>query len=186
MKAARVELAVESVTTPAGRIWIVCSERGLREVRLGDAEGPTAREGRSRGVSYVKRPRWTDAARQALERYLASGAPLDDVVLDVEAGTPFQRAVWNAARRIPVGHVKGYGELAAMAGMPTASRAVGNALGMNPVPIVVPCHRVVHADRGLGGFSAGLRWKRFLLEHERGQLAMPIAPPRPAKRGKRA
>ncbi|HSQ61450.1 MAG TPA: methylated-DNA--[protein]-cysteine S-methyltransferase [Acidobacteriota bacterium] len=182
MKSARVELAVESVTTPAGRIWIVCSERGLREVRLGDRAVPSAREGRSRGVSYVKRPRWTDAARQALERYLASLAPLDDVALDVEAGTPFQRQVWDAARRIPIGQVRGYGEVAAMAGAPSASRAVGNALGMNPVPIVIPCHRVIHADLGLGGFSAGLRWKRFLLEHERGQLAMPMPAPRGRKR----
>jgi O-6-methylguanine DNA methyltransferase len=177
VKAPRVEIAVDSIPTPAWRIWVLCSARGVREVRLGDAAAPSARDGRARGVAYVKRPRWTDPPRRALERYLASRASLDDVALDVEAGTEFQRRVWDAARRIPLGQVRSYAEVARMAGTPAAMRAVGNALGMNPVAIVVPCHRVVHADAGLGGFSAGLRWKRFLLEHERGQqleLGMPV------------
>jgi O-6-methylguanine DNA methyltransferase len=182
VKAPRVELAIDAVPTPAGRIWIVCSERGLREVRLGDAGAPKAREGRDRGVSYVKRPRWTEPVRRALDRYLAARTPLDEVPLDVEAGTPFQRRVWTAARKIPVGQVRSYADVARMAGAPAAVRAVGNALGMNPVAIVVPCHRVIHADAGLGGFAAGLRWKRFLLEHERGQLTMPMPAPRTRKR----
>ncbi len=182
MKTPRVELAVDSVTTPVGRIWILCSQRGLREVRLGDGEAPTAAEGRRRGISYVKRPRWTDATRRALERYLETRAPLDDVVLDVEAGTEFQRRVWDAARRIPLGQVRSYGDVARLAGAPGASRAVGNALNVNPVSLVVPCHRVIHGDAGLGGFAAGLRWKRFLLEHERGQLDLGMGVPKRRKR----
>jgi methylated-DNA-[protein]-cysteine S-methyltransferase len=176
VKAPRVELAVASLEAPPGRIWLLCSQRGLREVRLGDAEPPTAREGRARGISYVRRPRWSDGARRALEQYLARRAPLDDVALDVEVGTDFQQRVWNAARRIPIGQVRTYVDVARLAGSPAASRAVGNALGLNPVPIVVPCHRVIRADDALGGFAAGVRWKRFLLEHEQGQLEFPIAP----------
>jgi O-6-methylguanine DNA methyltransferase len=182
MKGPRIEIAVDSVLTPMGRIWILCSERGLREVRLGDAQAPSVREGRAKGISYVKRPRWSDPARRAIEAYFASRAPLDDVVLDVEVGTSFQRRVWEAARRIPLGQVRSYADLARLAGAPSASRAVGNALGVNPVAVVVPCHRVIHADSGIGGFSAGLRWKRFLLEHERGQLELGIAAVRRRKR----
>jgi len=182
VKAPRVELAVDFVEAAVGRIWFLCSQRGLREVRLGDGEGPTTAEGRRRGISYVKRPRWTDPVRRALERYLESRAPLDDVVLDVEAGTEFQRRVWDAARRIPLGQVRSYGEVARMAKAPGASRAVGNALNVNPVSLVVPCHRVIHGDTGLGGFAAGLRWKRFLLEHERGQLDLGVGLPKRRRR----
>jgi O-6-methylguanine DNA methyltransferase len=182
MKTPRVEIAVDSVATAAGRIWILCSQRGLREVRLGDGEAPTAGEGRRRAVSFVKRPRWTDPARRALERFFAARTPLDDVVLDVEAGTEFQQRVWQAARRIPLGQVRSYGDVARMIAAPGATRAVGNALNVNPVSVVVPCHRVIHADAGLGAFAAGLRWKRFLLEHERGQLELGMGSPKRSRR----
>jgi len=94
----------------------------------------------------------------------------------VDAGTEFQRRVWDAARRIPLGSVSSYGDLARALGAPGASRAVGNALGANPVPVIIPCHRVIQSDRALGGFSGGLAWKRFLLEHERGQLELAMQP----------
>lgn len=181
-KSPRVEIAIASLPTPVGPIWILCTEEGLRELRLGGAAAPTAREGKERGISYVRRPAWTGAVEEALAAYLASRASLEGVALDVEAGTAFQRRVWEASRRIPVGGVWSYGELARRIGMPGASRAVGNALGANPVPIVVPCHRVIQSDQGIGGFSGGLRWKRFLLEHERGQLELGMQAPRRRKR----
>ncbi len=176
--APRVEIATASVATPVGAIWILCTENGIRELRLGGTGAPSAREGKERGISFVRRPSWTDVAEKALSGYLASRAPLDALPLDVEAGTAFQRRVWDAARRIPVGGVWSYGELARRIGVPGASRAVGNALGANPVPIVIPCHRVIQSDQGIGGFSSGLRWKRFLLEHERGQLELGMQAPR--------
>jgi methylated-DNA-[protein]-cysteine S-methyltransferase len=184
--APRVELAVASIETPAGPLWIFCTKQGLRELRLGPAGAPTAAEGRARGISFVKRPAWSDAAQRALERYLAARAPLDAVPLDVEAGTEFQRRVWDAARRVPLGSVASYGDLARALGAPGSSRAVGNALGANPVPLFIPCHRVIQSDRSLGGFSGGLAWKRFLLEHERGQLELGVAPrPKaPRRRGR--
>ena len=176
-KSPRVEIGVASITTPVGPIWILCTEEGIRELRLGGA-APSPREGKERGIAYVRRPSWTSAAEEALSAYLESREPLDAVVLDVEAGTAFQRRVWDASRRIPVGGVWSYGELARRIGVPGASRAVGNALGANPVPIVIPCHRVIQSDRGIGGFSSGLRWKRFLLEHERGQMELSMQAPR--------
>jgi len=178
MKTPRVEVATASVTRPVGTIWILCTKEGIREVRLGGSGAPTAREGKERGISFVRRPAWTGAAEQALTAYLSSRTSLDAVALDVEAGTAFQRRVWEASRRIPIGSVWSYGELARRIGAPGASRAVGNALGANPVPIVIPCHRVIQSDQGLGGFSSGLRWKRFLLEHERGQLELTMLAPR--------
>ncbi|MDH5490924.1 MAG: methylated-DNA--[protein]-cysteine S-methyltransferase [Myxococcales bacterium] len=81
-------------------------------------------------------------------------------------GTPFERRVWEALRRIPWGHVRSYGEIASEIGSHAGMRAVGQAAGKNPIAIVIPCHRVVAAGHRLGGFSAGLERKRWLLEHE--------------------
>ena len=83
------------------------------------------------------------------------------------AGTAFQTRVWSALREIPFGATVSYSTLAARIGRPTASRAVGAANGANPLPIVVPCHRVVGTNGSLTGFGGGLEVKRFLLDHER-------------------
>jgi methylated-DNA-[protein]-cysteine S-methyltransferase len=81
-------------------------------------------------------------------------------------GTAFQKTVWTALREIPFGATLSYGELARRIGQPAAARAVGAANGANPLPIVVPCHRVIGADHSLTGFGGGLATKRFLLAHE--------------------
>jgi methylated-DNA-[protein]-cysteine S-methyltransferase len=81
-------------------------------------------------------------------------------------GTPFQERVWAALRAIPFGATVSYGDLARRIGRPSAARAVGAANGANPLPIVIPCHRVIGADRSLTGFGGGLATKRFLLAHE--------------------
>jgi O-6-methylguanine DNA methyltransferase len=80
--------------------------------------------------------------------------------------TAFQREVWDALRGIPYGQTRTYGEIARALGKPRAARAVGGACGANPWPIIVPCHRVVAADGSLGGYSAGVEWKRLLLRIE--------------------
>jgi len=82
------------------------------------------------------------------------------------AASEFTSGVWAQISRIPCGSRQSYGEIAQALGRPGASRAVGRACGANPIPILVPCHRVVAADGGLGGFSGGLHWKRWLLERE--------------------
>jgi methylated-DNA-[protein]-cysteine S-methyltransferase len=175
----RVLIAKATLPAGPGRIWILATQDGVREIRLSDREAPTRAELHARGWKLVRRPRWTDPARAKLERYLAGrGNAALDFALDLGIGTPFQRRVWEAARKIPYGTVVSYAELAHMAGSEGASRAVGNAMGANPVPIVVPCHRVVHSDRSIGGFSSGLHWKRFLLELERGQIGIDWKPRR--------
>lgn len=167
-----LEVASASVTTDLGPVWILSTHAGLRSLGLGDREAPSAREARALGIRYVKRPRWTDPVRRALEDYFEKREPALDLKLDLAEGSRFDRRVWEATRRVPYGTLVSYGTLATRLGAPGAARAVGNALGRNPVPIVVPCHRVIHGDRSIGGFSSGLRWKRFLLELERGQLEL--------------
>ncbi|HOI56440.1 MAG TPA: methylated-DNA--[protein]-cysteine S-methyltransferase [Phycisphaerae bacterium] len=105
----------------------------------------------------------------ALADYFAGRAARFDVDIDLDRRTPFQRDVLEACRRIPPGEVVTYGQLAAQVGRPRAARAVGQTMAANPVPLVVPCHRVVAADGSLCGFSAagGLDAKRRLLDHER-------------------
>jgi O-6-methylguanine DNA methyltransferase len=81
-------------------------------------------------------------------------------------GTTFQRKVWNTLRKIARGRTKSYGKIARAIGKPKAVRAVGGACGANPIPVLVPCHRVLAANKKLGGFSGGLKWKRELLARE--------------------
>ena len=87
--------------------------------------------------------------------------------LDYSGFTPFQRGVWEATRQIPYGQTRSYGWVAQQMGKPGAARAVGQALGKNPFPIIVPCHRVLAGDGGLGGFSGGLEIKKSLLALEK-------------------
>ena len=104
-------------------------------------------------------------ARRQLTEYFAGVRTAFDLPLD-PPGTPFQRQVWDALRTIPYGVTTSYGELARRLGDPRGTRALGAANGKNPIPIIVPCHRVVGARGELTGFGGGLDRKRWLLEHE--------------------
>jgi O-6-methylguanine DNA methyltransferase len=106
------------------------------------------------------------ALRAQLEAYLRGQRATFSIALDLTTGTAFQRSVWRALQRIPYGATKSYGEIAREIGSPGAARAVGMACGRNPIPILVPCHRVVAHGHKLGGFSAGLHWKKRLLALE--------------------
>jgi methylated-DNA-[protein]-cysteine S-methyltransferase len=103
-------------------------------------------------------------ARRQLEAYFAGRLRVFDLPLRLE-GTPFRLRVWEQLRQIPYGQVISYGELARRVGKPTAARAVGGANHHNPIPIIIPCHRVVAAD-GLGGYGGGTPLKRTLLALE--------------------
>jgi methylated-DNA-[protein]-cysteine S-methyltransferase len=108
--------------------------------------------------------------KDQLAAYLEGKRTTFDLAL-APAGTPFQRRVWKGLTDIPYGQVISYGELARRIGMPGAARAVGQANGANPIPIVIPCHRVIAANGTIGGFSSGLAIKRQLLSHEHVELA---------------
>jgi O-6-methylguanine DNA methyltransferase len=109
---------------------------------------------------------WHSATSAALKAALAGRAPKKLPPLDLSAGTAFQQRVWTVLRGIRCGRTLSYGGVARAVGKPGAARAVGGACGSNPIPVLVPCHRVLAANRKLGGFSGGLHWKRLLLRRE--------------------
>lgn len=112
-----------------------------------------------------------DRTRRELDQYFARRRQTFSIPLDPR-GTPFQRRVWTALQRIPYGTTTSYGAIAAAISAVKAVRAVGTANGANPIPIIIPCHRVIGADGSLTGFGGGLDRKRFLLDLERGVQAL--------------
>lgn len=169
-----VEVAAVKIKTRLGPVWVVATETGIREIHLGRAGRPSVRALKRGGMRLVWKRGWTEPARRLLQRYFDGRPVAFEVPLDLARGTPFERRVWEATRHVPYGDTATYGAIASRIGSPRAARAVGNALGHNPAPILIPCHRVVLGSRGLGGFSGGPGWKRFLVELERGQLTMPL------------
>jgi len=119
----------------------------------------------SRRFLQTKILRWHNTTTKALKAILAGREPKTFPPLDM-SGTAFQKSVWRAMQKISLGKTKSYGEIAAAIGRPKAVRAVGGACGANPVPVLVPCHRVLAANNKLGGFGGGLDWKRSLLKRE--------------------
>ncbi|NIA13435.1 MAG: methylated-DNA--[protein]-cysteine S-methyltransferase [Nitrospiraceae bacterium] len=147
-----------------GTIYGYIGRRGLRNLVLPRKSVPHAYELHSAANSVL-----SNALRAALEHYFA-GVPVDfsDIPLDLTGATPFRQHVWLTARELRWGETCTYAGLGERMGRgPGVARAVGQALGANPAPIVVPCHRILAAD-GLGGFGAGLTWKRELLRVEAG------------------
>ena len=110
-------------------------------------------------------PRLETARRQLLD-YLDGKRVTFDVPLDLSRGTPFQRRVWRVLQRVPYGKLRSYQWIASRVGGRQYARAVGSAVGANPLPVVIPCHRIVAQDASLGGFSCGLPMKRKLLTLE--------------------
>jgi methylated-DNA-[protein]-cysteine S-methyltransferase len=145
------------VDTPIGTLTVVAAETGIRRI-LWDGEAPP--EGAVKGGSDI-----LDAAVTQIQEYFAGARTTFDLPLDL-GGTPFQQKVWLELGSIPFGTTISYGEQAQRVGRPQAARAVGAANGRNPVPIVLPCHRVIGSGGALTGFGGGLDTKRTLLRHE--------------------
>ena len=157
------------IDTSYGPAWLGVSEKGVCRLTFADTlpKGAIADEPDATFRSMAAR---VVAAVEAPQRPHA-------IPLDLH-GTPFQRAVWALLQRIPVGQVRGYGELAALLGRPGAARAVGAANGANPVAVLVPCHRAVAADGSLHGYAWGLAMKAELLRRE-GALPGCVSPQLP-------
>lgn len=114
-----------------------------------------------------KGPAWIGDAVELLNSYFAGERVKFEIPLDWVGYTGFQKSVWSATARIPYGETRTYAWVAEAAGSPNASRAAGSALGSNPLPVIIPCHRVIRADGGMGGFGMGMNVKEMLLELER-------------------
>ena len=148
--------------SPLGTMLLAASDRGLAGVWfLGQRHGPDTRGWREDAQHPVLR----EAVAQ-LAAYFAGERTGFDLPLDLQAGTPFQQSVWDALRAIPCGGTTSYAQLARRLGKPQAARAIGAAVGRNPVSIVVPCHRVLGTDGTLTGYAGGLERKTALLQLE--------------------
>ncbi len=153
--------------TPAGWIAAVASAGGLVEITLPQDTETQAR--RAPGNKLEKATRTPERFRDLAGRLKAcfDGQKTDfPDKLDLSGATPFQRRVWEATRLIPYGQTRSYRWVAAQIGKPKAFRAVGQALGRNPLPVIIPCHRVLAGDGGPGGYSGGIEMKKRLLEME--------------------
>jgi O-6-methylguanine DNA methyltransferase len=158
------ELIELPVSTPAGRFTARYSEKGLAEL---DFPGRNANPKSSRVETAIpaKIRTWHHLTESALKTILAGNQPKEFPPM-VLHGTEFQKSVWRQLQKIASGKTKSYGEIAQAIGKPKAVRAVGGACGANPIPVLVPCHRVLAANKKIGGFSGGLDWKRDLLTRE--------------------
>ena len=141
--------------TPLGMLKIVSDGKAVKEIAL---SGTCV-------CRYEQENEITRKAVSELSEYFSGNRREFTLPLSPD-GTVFEQAVWRELLKIPFGKSKSYGEIAAALGKSGASRAVGNAVGKNPLLIVIPCHRVIAANHRLGGFSAGIENKRFLLSHE--------------------
>ena len=150
------------ITTPVGTLVVTASRKGVTSI--GKRSAKASHTGGSRIAGDAAAARHVARAVRELREYFAGTRRRFTVRLDLEA-TDFRLAAWEQLRRIPFGATISYGEQARRAGRPRAVRAIGSANGANPVPIIVPCHRVV-AGNGEGGYSLGIAMKRALLAHE--------------------
>jgi methylated-DNA-[protein]-cysteine S-methyltransferase len=167
-----LDVAYATLDSPVGSLLLAATPKGLvRVAYLDDQDPEAALTDLARRVSprVLAAPRKLDAPRRALDEYFAGRRDHFELDLDWQLMTPFGRRVLEATAAIPYGSVSSYREVAAHAGSPRGSRAAGNALGVNPLPIVLPCHRVVQAGGGLGGYTGGVARKRTLLAIEGGE-----------------
>jgi methylated-DNA-[protein]-cysteine S-methyltransferase len=170
MKSKTVRTHLDS---PLGRLTLVATPKGLAGLWFpDDRHGPCPLWLKTLPKA-PNHPLFIRAALQ-LEAYFGGRLRAFDVPLDLTSGTPFQQAVWQGLQAIPFGEIWNYSTLAADIGKPKAVRAVGGALGKNPISVIVPCHRVCGASGALTGFAAGLDRKAALLA-----LEATAAPPRP-------
>ena len=164
-----VDVAYAQVDSPLGPLTVAATKRGL--VRLAYPERPLddvlGRLAEAVSPRVLEAPARLDPIRRELEEYFEGRRRRFETPIDWALTAGFFRRVLQATARIGYGQVRTYAEVAGRAGNPRAVRAAGNGLGSNPIPVVVPCHRVVRTGGGLGGYTGGLERKKFLLGLER-------------------
>jgi AraC family transcriptional regulator of adaptative response/methylated-DNA-[protein]-cysteine methyltransferase len=163
-----MEITYTVTVSRMGRVLVATTARGISAVYLGDRDATLASALRKEYPKAEIRAGGREASDwvRSIVRYLDGGGPRLDLPIDVQA-TAFQRRVWEALRRIPCGSTRTYGEIARAMGRPKAARAVARACATNPVSLVVPCHRVIREDGGMGGYRWGIERKLALLAQEK-------------------
>jgi methylated-DNA-[protein]-cysteine S-methyltransferase len=162
------DVSYASLDSPFGKLTVAATERGLVRLAFPEEDLDAVLERLAARISprIAEAPAPLDPIRRELEEYFAGRRQRFELALDWTLVGQFGRRVLHAAGEIPYGDVLSYTQVAAVAGSPRGSRAAGNALGSNPIPIVVPCHRVLRSGGALGGYAGGLDRKRWLLELE--------------------
>jgi methylated-DNA-[protein]-cysteine S-methyltransferase len=164
-----LDLAYDVADSPFGTLLLAATGRGLCRISF-DPEPDLDELARSFGARVLRVPGRLDPVQRELDEYFSGNRQEFDVVLDLRA-TPFQEQVLHELARVPFGRVETYGSLAERIGKPHAARAVGGALNRNPIPIVLPCHRVVGSNGSLVGYAGGLDRKLALLRLEGALIA---------------
>lgn len=164
------EAAYGSVPSPIGELMAVVSRKGLMAIAFDTEPHDVVLHNVAKRVtpSIVDLPSAVSGVRRQLDAYFTGELRFFDMPLDRVLLTSFQDKVLAATSAIPSGEVRTYGQIAAAAGKPKGAQATGQALGANPIPIVIPCHRVIASDGSLRGYAGGLDKKEFLLDLERG------------------
>ena len=167
-EAGLADVAYGSMDSPVGELLVAVTDRGLVRVAFSSEVTDAVLAELATRVSprVLRVPRRTDEVRRELDEYFAGTRRRFDLAVDWSLVRGFAQGVLRATAGVPFGATTTYREMAEAAGSPRASRAAGNALGSNPIPIVVPCHRVLHSGGGLGGYAGGLERKRALLQLE--------------------
>jgi len=163
-----VDVAVGTLDSPVGELFVAVTPRGLASIAFEgvDRDALLTRFTRELSPRVVAAARATDDVRRELDEYFRGARRRFDLTLDRRLMSRFMLDVLGATSRISFGRLATYGEIAGTIGRPRAARAVGAALGANPIPIVIPCHRVVGANGKLTGYGGGLPRKEFLLQLE--------------------
>ena len=162
-----LDVAYDLIDTPVGRLFVAVTDRGLCEISY-DAEPEREEEklARAFGARVLRSPRPTDETRRQLDEYFEGKRTRFELAVDLHRSAPFSREILERLALVPHGETTTYGALARAAGRPQAARAVGTVMNRNPVPIVLPCHRVVGANGSLVGYGGGLERKEQLLKLE--------------------
>jgi methylated-DNA-[protein]-cysteine S-methyltransferase len=162
-----LDVAFDLVDTPVGTLLVAATERGLCRIAYdAEPEREVERLADVFGVRILRSARPIEPARRQLDEYFAGNRQRFDLAVDLALQADFNRRVLHELARVPYGEVVTYGELAARAARPRAARAVGTVMNRNPLPIVLPCHRVIGANGKLVGYAGGLERKESLLRLE--------------------
>ena len=174
-EAGLVDVSFDVADSPVGPLLLAVTEAGLCRISFDpEPERETEELARTFGVRVLRGPREVDRVRRELEEYFEGRRHTFDLPLDLRGRSGFMREILDRLARVPYGQVTTYKSLAVEAGNPRAARAVGTIMNRNPIPIVLPCHRVVGSNGSLVGYGGGLDRKRLLLDLEAGQPGLDI------------